>query len=643
MRAKIRYRKWKVLLADILLNIIVFALASLLEKDILLGRIQFWWGVAYGAVAVIVPIVCLYFLQCYRIIWRYAGILEVLNVFGAYVISTVLLIFIQPAFFRRGEMSISFVFLYNCFSFLCALASRYFPRILDAFKRLFQGEKYREQVNVVVFGAGYTGAALVKRFIENPEDGYNPVAIIDDDFAKQKTVVSGVRVAGGRDCLQEVLKKYKANTVMIAITKLTKEELRAIYDYVKQYKVDVKVATSIAGAQGALNSETVSIKNINIVDLLRREARQFDQDLLDGMIKDKVVMVTGGAGSIGSELCRQALRFGCKRLVIFDQNEFGMFELNEELKLSFHPEKYVLVMGTVRDKVKLETTMETYRPDIVFHAAAYKHVPMMELAADEAIKNNVFGTKNVIEQCEKSGVGKFILISTDKAVNPANIMGATKRMAELIIEDKARTSKTVLAAVRFGNVLGSSGSVIPTFIRQINQGGPVTVTHEKMKRYFMTIPEAVTLVLQAGGLAKGGEVFVLDMGEPVYISDLAKDLIRMSGFTPDKEIKICYTGLRPGEKLFEELRFGNEDVDRTRHDDIFVCKLENVDHEALSVTLADLARDAEAGDKNAIESDLFTMIPSIYRNRDSKDALKTEQKVVDVARETREFKEIMKT
>jgi FlaA1/EpsC-like NDP-sugar epimerase len=291
-----------------------------------------------------------------------------------------------------------------------------------------------------------------------------------------------------------------------------------------------------------------------------------------------------------------------------------MFDINEELKKTYNKDRYSLEIGTVRDRNKLREVMERYKPDVVFHAAAYKHVPMMEISADESIKNNVFGTKNVIEQCDESGVSKFVLISTDKAINPANIMGATKRVAELVLETLSRTTKTQLAAVRFGNVLGSSGSVIPTFIKQINQGGPLTVTDKKMKRYFMTIPEAVRLVLQAGALAKGGELYVLDMGEPVYIYDLACDLVLMSGLVPHKDIDINISGLRPGEKLFEELQYGDEDVDKTQHKDIFVTKFADIDTKRVVEIIDKMYVAASAGDKETSEKLLFELVPSEYRS-----------------------------
>jgi FlaA1/EpsC-like NDP-sugar epimerase len=369
----------------------------------------------------------------------------------------------------------------------------------------------------------------------------------------------------------------------------------------------------MSGADAVLNSDVISLKNLRIEDLLHRKEHKIDRELLDSFIKNKVILVTGGAGSIGSEICRQVLQYHCKHLIIFDHHEYGMFKMNEELKKSCASDLYSLEMGSVRDREKVRAVIEKYKPDVVFHAAAYKHVPMMEISADEAVKNNVIGTENVIEQCDMSGVKKFILISTDKAINPANVMGATKRIAELVLQCKSKTSSTQLAAVRFGNVLGSSGSVIPTFMEQINNRQNVTVTHPEMKRYFMTIPEAVRLVLQAGALAEGGEVYVLDMGEPVYIKDLAFDLIRASGLIPEKDIKIEYTGLRPGEKLFEELQYSDEDVDKTKHSGIFVCKLGNVDCKEFNMQLQILKEAAQSNDKKKVEDIIFEIVPSEYR------------------------------
>ncbi len=612
-KAKIRYKKLSVMLIDILCGIIAFVLAWILEYKVLNG-IRAREILIYGAISVIIPIIIFVILRGYQVVWRFAGPIEIIRMAITYVATFFVLLAIQIFYYvANSKISVALIFIYCTMSLILVMIARYAPKLYTIFRYRLSKENRKPLTNVIVYGAGFTGAALIKRFMDNPKDGYNPVAIIDDNMEKRGNMIAGIRVVGGRESIEEVIRKYDAKVVAIAITEISRDAIRQMYNYLMQFDVKVEVVNNITNAERALDSETITLRNLNIEDLLRRKSHRMDRELIDGLIKDKVVMVTGGAGSIGSEICRQALSFGCRKLIIYDHNENGMFELNEEFKKKFETDRYKLVMGTVRDKQKLANIMDKFHPEVVLHAAAYKHVPMMELNPEEAVKNNIYGTRNVIEQCEKSGVKRFVLISTDKAVNPANIMGATKRMAELILEDKSKTSNTVMAAVRFGNVLGSSGSVIPTFIKQINAGGPVTVTSFQMRRYFMTIPEAVTLVLQAGALALGGEVFVLDMGEPVYISQMAEDLIRLSGQVPNVDIPIVEIGLRPGEKLFEELSFSDENVDKTRHEGIFVCKLGDVDHQELEDVLFDLSDAANQSDLRRVEDDIFKMVPSIYR------------------------------
>ncbi len=614
------YKVLRALFFDIVVMSLAFFLTWLMEMNTIdqIVKADNWQVAVYWLIAIVVPLLTNALMGGYKVVWKYAGTIEVIKIVISYIISFVVLFVIQVICSVNDaieKVTISFVFNYCALALGLVLLERFMPRYILLAKKALLGDKYTESKNIIIYGGGYTGSALIKRFLNNPQDGYNPVAIIDDNAELKGNYVQGVKIVGGRERLEETIKKYNAQTVAIAITEINREEMRSLYNYISQFKVSIKTCTNIANAQNVLSQDAIGLKEIKIDDLLRRKPHQVDAELLDSFIRDKVIMVTGGAGSIGSEICRQVLRLGCKHLVIFDHNENGMFELNEEFKKEFERSRYSLVMGTVRDRVKIDCVMKAYKPEIVLHAAAYKHVPMMELAPEEAIKNNVFGTKNVIEECEENGVKKFILISTDKAVNPANIMGASKRIAELILEDRAKNFKTVLAAVRFGNVLGSSGSVIPTFLKQINAGKPVTVTSEKMKRYFMTIPEAVTLVLQAGAFAKGGEVFVLDMGEPVYIIDLARDLIRLSGLEPDKDIPIVITGLRPGEKMFEELRFGDEDVDKTSNPGIFVNKLQDVNHQQLEDSLKILQDTAMFSDVDGLEQEIFKLVPSVYRER----------------------------
>ena len=612
---------------DVVLFFAMFAVAWFLHS---LNIVAYPSGIG-AAMLLAIPcmvttIALMYLGNIYRIVWKYAGTMELLRIIVVGVVSIFFGMVYRGLFtFAGHEYNVSplVVITAHMWFFFIAALYRMAVRIYVAVKNRLNPFSAAAKNNhrVIVYGAGYTGAALVKRMIENPSDGYTPVAIIDDDVEKTGSIIGNVVVEGDRNETKRVIEKYNADVIAIAITNLTKADLRSIFDYIKQFNVRIMITTAFKDVQSEINSDIISLRNIKIEDLLHRDEHTMDRELVDGFIKDKVIMVTGGAGSIGSELCRQALKYGCKHLVIFDHHENGMFEFNEELKKIYERERYSLEMGSVRDRGKLREVMERYRPDVVFHAAVYKHVPMMEISADESVKNNVFGTRNVIRQCNESGVKKFILISTDKAINPANIMGATKRVAELVLQSASKETKTQLAAVRFGNVLGSSGSVIPTFIKQINNNGPVTVTDKNMKRYFMTIPEAVRLVLQAGALANGGEVFVLNMGEPVYIYDLASDLIRMSGLVPEKDIEIKITGLRPGEKLFEELSYGNENVDETRHKDIYICKLSDVDSVKLNAALDELQAASDAGNKDLTEKLLFDLVPSEYRKEhNNKDA-----------------------
>ncbi|MDR3185303.1 MAG: polysaccharide biosynthesis protein [Christensenellaceae bacterium] len=608
-KAEIRYFYLLTVLKDLVAFISAYTIAIAMEFNIdYFGKHNM-----FGWIAVLLTVLSLFLTNGYRIVWRYAGLQDVIRVVFAHVMVFFALITLN-AIVDFGA-TVSLITIYSYFALSFSVLLRFYQLIFFTMIRIFADKSKIPPKNTIIYGAGFTGASLVKRFMNNADEGYNPVCILDDDATKHKKIIAGLRVVGGRESIHDALKRYRATTVVIAITDINREELRQIYFECVRSNANVKIATNISDATNTFNVDAISLKNINITDLLHRPEHKINQELLDNLICGNVIMVTGGAGSIGSEICRQALQYGCKHLVIFDHFENGMFDINEEFSRRFPKDRYSLVVGTVKDREKLRIVMNTYKPDVVFHAAAYKHVPMMEINCDEAVKNNIFGTKNVIDQCAENGIKKFILISTDKAVNPANIMGASKRMAELLVESKAsEESNTVFAAVRFGNVLGSSGSVIPTFIKQISNGGPVTVTHKDMKRYFMTIPEAVRLVMQAGSLAKSGDVFVLDMGDPVYIYDLACDLIRLSGMEPMKDIKIEVTGLRPGEKLFEELRFNTEDVNKTTHDGIFICKLEPVDNELLESTLVDLQLAVKNMDNKAAEKAIFTMVPDKYRN-----------------------------
>lgn len=575
------------------------------------------YEIAVAAIVIIITVAMLVFFDCYGAVWRYAGRVEFFKFLLAYIAAFVVIMVLKAVLgLAFGiELWSSIIIDYLLFSALLSGVVRFFYGILhyvNHVKNRIYKKSLGNMKRTVVIGAGYTGSLLINRFINNPQDGYYPVAVIDDDVEKQDMKVYGVKVEGGMDKLEEIVKKTDAEAIVIAIMSLTRSQLKHIYDRCKGLGLPIQIMPAMTDA-GDMANKTLSLRSIKIEELLGREEFKVKQELIDVSVKDKVVCVTGGAGSIGSELCRQALNFGCKHLIIFDMHENGMFELNEEFKRKYDTSRYTLVMGTVRERAKLDETFNKYKPEILFHAAAYKHVPMMEISATEAIKNNVFGTLNVIEAAESAGIKKFVLISTDKAVNPANIMGASKRIAEMLIQTRGKTSNMQMAAVRFGNVLGSNGSVIPTFLRQIKEGGPITLTHRYIKRYFMTIPEAVRLVLQTGAFASSGEVFVLDMGDPVYIYDLACDLIRINGLVPEQDIPIVVTGLREGEKLFEELRYDKEKVDATSHEGIFATRLQEIDRASFDKQLDRLRGLAFGENPEKTETAIFEIVPNEYR------------------------------
>ena len=619
-----RKKRIRSIIITLALDICFAALAFFLARTILFFRLEEPAGyaqneLAIAVVAVVVTVAMLVIFDCYNAIWRYAGRVEFFKFLFSYIASFFIL-FVFKIILEvvvDTEVWVPLILIYLLFSAIFSGTIRFFYGILHYLKHVrywVDDKSIPGMKRTIVIGAGYTGSLVINRFINNPGEGYYPVAVVDDDEEKQNKRIYGISVEGGVDKLAEIVERHKAEAFVIAIMSITKSQLRRIYNACAPFNLPIKIMPSITNASEMADS-VKSLRDIKIEELLGRDEFKVRQELIDVSVKDKVVMVTGGAGSIGSELCRQVLNFGCRHLIIFDQHENGMFFLNQEFVKKYDTSRYTLVMGTVRERDKLSEVMERYRPDIIFHAAAYKHVPMMEISATEAIKNNVFGTLNVIECAEKAGVKKFVLISTDKAVNPTNIMGASKRIAEMLIETRGKTGKMKMAAVRFGNVLGSNGSVIPIFLQQIKEGGPITLTDRNIKRYFMSIPEAVRLVLQTGAFADSGEIFVLDMGEPVYIYDLACDLIRINGLVPEQDIQIKVTGLRPGEKMFEELRYDTEAVDSTLHEGVFVNRLEDIDRERFDAQLEELRRLAFDEDAEATTDMIFSIVPSEHRKK----------------------------
>jgi FlaA1/EpsC-like NDP-sugar epimerase len=420
----------------------------------------------------------------------------------------------------------------------------------------------------------------------------------------------GVKIVGNRNDIETTVEKYNITEIILAIPTLTTKAKKEIWEICSRTGCKFKQMPGIYQlANGEVSIQ--AIREIQIEDLLERDVVRVDMGGLSDLIKEKTVMVTGGGGSIGSELCRQLASYRPKELVIFDIYENNAYAIEQELKANYPDLTTHVLIGSVRDENRIDSVMAQFRPSIVYHAAAHKHVPLMERSPLEAVKNNVFGTLHTAQAAAKYGVEHFVLISTDKAVNPTNVMGASKRICEMIIQTMADRSDTCFAAVRFGNVLGSNGSVIPLFREQIRKGGPVTVTHPEITRFFMTIPEAVSLVLQAGAFAKGGEIFVLDMGEPVKISDLAHNMIRLSGFEPNVDIPIVYTGLRPGEKLYEELLLQEEGLTKTSNDLIYIGKKTELDPEVLAQGLAQL-RELEEGQENLLRSQLRRIVPTYH-------------------------------
>lgn len=581
-----------------------FNLSQLIDSNFLVNIFKF------SPVTTAVTILVFVFFKLYRGIWKYAGVDEFITIATACItstaINTVMLIVLRFTIelnFPKSYPLIYFIFL------LAAITSlRFSYRFAGKVKtNIMQSNKLDR---VMVIGAGRSGASVLREMQTSPHSRGKVICMIDNDAKKIGKYIHGVKVVNNCEHIPEMVEKHKIDKIILAIPSATNSEKRYIIDECQKTKCTLNIVPSITQlTNGEVKLE--KIRNVEIEDLLGRDSIKVDMTEIKKFISDKTVLVTGGGGSIGSELCRQISKYHPKKLIIFDIYENNAYSVQQELRAK-HPELSLdVIIGSVRDIHRVDTLFETYKPDIVYHAAAHKHVPLMEDSPNEAIKNNVFGTYNVANSANKHGVSTFVLISTDKAVNPTNIMGASKRLCEMIVECFAKISMTRFVAVRFGNVLGSNGSVIPLFRKQIARGGPVTVTHKDIIRYFMTIPEAVSLVLQAGYYAKGGEIFVLDMGQPVKIDDLARRMIKLSGFEPDVDIKIEYTGLRPGEKLYEELLMSEEGLEKTKNDLIFIGKLSDVDADEFFTELAYL-RDECYTDGVSIRKSVMKLVPTYH-------------------------------
>ncbi len=516
---------------------------------------------------IVITLLIFWAAKLYHTLWRFANSRELVGIVAAVAGSTIFTIIYS--YFTYNAVPRSFFAIYFICLLICVCFTRYSTIII---RTLIESRNHgRHARNTMIIGAGEAGNMVMKELIMSNYLDARIKCFIDDDKHKQNNYIHGVKVVGGRDKIIESVKKYDINEIIIAMPSIGKKTTKEIVDICKDTNCDLKILPGVYQfVTGDLDLSM--IRNVQIEDLLGRETVDVDVQSIMSYVSKKCILVTGGGGSIGSELCRQIAANHPRRLIILDIYENNAYDIQQELKQKYPHLDLIVLIGSVRNTNRVNSIFEQYRPEIVYHAAAHKHVPLMEDSPNEAIKNNVFGTYKVATAADRYGAKRFVLISTDKAVNPTNIMGASKRMCEMIVQSFNNRSDTDFVAVRFGNVLGSNGSVIPLFKKQIEAGGPVTVTHPDVVRYFMTIPEAVSLVLEAGATAKGGEIFVLDMGEPVRIDDLARNLIRLSGYTVGEDIEIEYTGLRPGEKLFEELLMNEEGLQQTANKMIYVGK-----------------------------------------------------------------------
>ena len=527
------------------------------------GPIETMYLQRANSIIIPVVVVCygiLYAFEMYKGIWKYASITELWNIIFSSITSTLAIIVISYVTGNTLPATCYLMTLVILVAGLCA--SRYSYRLIRMFRREYLHSEEKIKERVLIYGAGSAGEKILREITSSSGLHKEVVCFIDDDDNKWTRKIHNVRIKGGRDVLKSVCEEEKIDEIIVAMPSTNRKELAEVLNVCKETKCRLK---RVPGYYQILNGDVhlSDLKDVEVQDLLGRDPIKVNLEEIMGYVQDKVVMVTGGGGSIGSELCRQIAKSHPKQLIIVDIYENNAYNIQLELQHKYPNLNLETMIASVRDAVKINDLFAYYKPDIVYHAAAHKHVPLMEDAPHEAIKNNVFGTLNVAKAADQYGVKKFILISTDKAVNPTNIMGASKRLCEMIVQSFDKKSKTEFVAVRFGNVLGSNGSVIPLFKKQIQNGGPITITHPDIIRYFMTIPEAVSLVLQAGAYAHGGEIFILDMGKPVKILDMAKNLIKLSGLEPDVDIEIKFIGLRPGEKLYEEMLMKEEGMKTT--------------------------------------------------------------------------------
>lgn len=561
-------------------------------------------------ISIIITLVIFVLCRLYSSLWTYAGAMETINIIGAVFVDSFCNMIAVIALNREIIVPLprSYYILYCMFLLGLTFVSRYAYRAFRTFTRnRVNDSKMRK---TLIIGAGAAGNALIREIRSSEYLHKKVVGVIDDDIQKIGSYIHGVKVVGNRETILRNAQELQVDEIIVAIPSVAPCEIKDILNICKETGCELK---KLPGMYQLVNGEVSvsNLKNVDVNDLLGREPVQVNLDSIMDYVSGKVILVTGGGGSIGSELCRQIASHHPKQLVIVDIYENTTYDIQNELKSSFPKLNLVVLIASIRNTKRMNQIFEIYRPEIVYHAAAHKHVPLMEDSPNEAIKNNVLGTWKIVEAADKWDVKRFVMISTDKAVNPTNIMGASKRLCEMIIQTYNKKSNTEFVAVRFGNVLGSNGSVIPLFKKQIEEGGPVTVTHPDIIRYFMTIPEAVSLVLQAGAYAKGGEIFILDMGEPVKILDLAKNLILLSGHKPNEDITISFTGLRPGEKLYEEMLMKEEGIQDTANKLIHIGKPIEMDEDEFLHQLEEL-RDYVVEEPEDIREYVQKLVPTYH-------------------------------
>lgn len=553
---------------------------------------------------VMLSLAVFYFYGMYHRMWHYARMRDLIAIVGAVTLSQASVFILTVLFSIAIPRSVMII------TWLLDLGAIGASRLMFKINLDLVTESKGGRENLLIVGAGDAGAMLARELEQNDAATISIVGFVDDDEKKQKGRLAGFPILGTIRDLPAVVRKHKVDTIVIAIPSADGDAIRQIDRQCRKTGANVRI---MPGIYEMISGEAGmgELREIRLEDLLRRDPIQLDFDQITGYIAGKTVLITGAGGSIGSELSRQISRVGAKEIILLGRGENSIYEIHQELRRKFPDQTYHTVIANITDRERMARIFKRFHPQVVFHAAAHKHVPLMEIQPEEAIRNNVFGTKNVAELADENQAEIFVLISTDKAVNPTSVMGATKRTAELVLQEINQHSKTKFVTVRFGNVLGSRGSVVPLFEKQIAAGGPVTVTHKEMTRFFMTIPEAVQLVLQAGSQAEGGEVFLFDMGKPVKINDMAEDLIRLHGLTPGRDIKIVYTGLRPGEKLYEELLTSEEGTTSTKHKKIFKAQIQPLDEADLKQSLQTLK---ETTDKQVILQTLKHMIPT-YKSK----------------------------